>query len=182
MRKRTLCLLLCLALALLSAQGLAHSGRTDANGGHKDNQNKSGLGPYHYHCGGHPAHLHENGVCPYGAKTGATKAPAVSPKATAAPKPTATPKPTAGKETDSDLRYGKTNVKGVNVRAKASADAKKVHAFPRTGTAFEVLDEITDKKGEAWYRIRYGGGEGFVKAEFVDLIEREEYEQFRDAA
>ena len=43
----------------------AHSGRTDANGGHKDKNNVSGLGPYHYHCGGHPAHLHENGVCPY---------------------------------------------------------------------------------------------------------------------
>ena len=26
---------------------------------------KVGLGSYHYHCGGHPAHLHPNGVCPY---------------------------------------------------------------------------------------------------------------------
>ena len=43
----------------------AHSGRTDAYGGHRDNKNKSGLGNYHYHCGGHPAHLHTNGVCPY---------------------------------------------------------------------------------------------------------------------
>lgn len=43
----------------------AHSGRTDANGGHKDTKNKSGLGSYHYHCGGHPAHLHDKGVCPY---------------------------------------------------------------------------------------------------------------------
>lgn len=43
----------------------AHSGRTDRYGGHRDNKNKSGLGSYHYHCGGHPAHLHENGVCPY---------------------------------------------------------------------------------------------------------------------
>lgn len=43
----------------------AHSGRTDSSGGHKDNKNKSGLGSYHYHCGGHPAHLHPNGVCPY---------------------------------------------------------------------------------------------------------------------
>ncbi len=43
----------------------AHSGRTDSSGGHKDNQNKSGLGYYHYHCGGYPAHLHTNGVCPY---------------------------------------------------------------------------------------------------------------------
>lgn len=42
-----------------------HSGRTDSNGGHKDNKNVSGLGSYHYHCGGNPPHLHENGVCPY---------------------------------------------------------------------------------------------------------------------
>ncbi len=43
----------------------AHSGRTDSNGGHRDNNNVSGLGSYHYHCGGYPAHLHSNGVCPY---------------------------------------------------------------------------------------------------------------------
>lgn len=43
----------------------AHSGRTDSSGGHKDNKNKSGLGWYHYHCGGYPAHLHNNGICPY---------------------------------------------------------------------------------------------------------------------
>lgn len=43
----------------------AHSGRTDANGGHHDYKNVSGLGSYHYHCGGYPAHLHPNGVCPY---------------------------------------------------------------------------------------------------------------------
>ncbi|MEY8352130.1 YHYH domain-containing protein [Lachnospiraceae bacterium 54-53] len=42
----------------------AHSGRTDSQGGHHDNKNKSGLGSYHYHHG-YPAHLHPNGVCPY---------------------------------------------------------------------------------------------------------------------
>lgn len=42
-----------------------HSGRTDSSGGHRDNKNKSGLGSYHYHCGGHEAHLHNNGICPY---------------------------------------------------------------------------------------------------------------------
>ena len=44
----------------------AHSGRTDAYGGH------SGLGSYHYHCGGHPAHLHTNGVCPYSGGSGSS--------------------------------------------------------------------------------------------------------------
>ncbi len=51
--------------SIVSMTADAHSGRTDSSGGHKDNKNKSGLGSYHFHCGGHPAHLHENGVCPY---------------------------------------------------------------------------------------------------------------------
>lgn len=54
-----------LSICLLSVNVYAHSGRTDSNGGHRDNKNVSGLGSYHYHCGGHPAHLHPNGVCPY---------------------------------------------------------------------------------------------------------------------
>ena len=43
----------------------AHSGRTDSSGGHNDNFNESGLGSYHYHCGGNPPHLHIGRVCPY---------------------------------------------------------------------------------------------------------------------
>ena len=57
-----------LAILMLAGSGIAvsaHSGRTDSRGGHRDNKNKSGLGYYHYHCGGYPAHLHTNGVCPY---------------------------------------------------------------------------------------------------------------------
>lgn len=41
-----------------------HRGRTDSNGGHRDNKNVSGLGSYHYHHG-YSAHLHPNGICPY---------------------------------------------------------------------------------------------------------------------
>ena len=52
-------------LIIFSTVTFAHSGRTDSNGGHKDKNNVSGLGGYHYHCGGYPAHLHTNGVCPY---------------------------------------------------------------------------------------------------------------------
>lgn len=50
----------------------AHSGRTDSRGGHRDNKNKSGLGYYHYHCGGYPPHLHTGGVCPYKSSTTST--------------------------------------------------------------------------------------------------------------
>lgn len=45
----------------------AHSGRTDSQGGHKDNKNASGLGSYHFHHGMGP-HLHPNGICPYAPK------------------------------------------------------------------------------------------------------------------
>lgn len=51
--------------SVVSTVSEAHSGRTDSHGGHHDYKNKSGLGSYHYHCGGHPAHLHKNGICPY---------------------------------------------------------------------------------------------------------------------
>jgi translation initiation factor 2 beta subunit (eIF-2beta)/eIF-5 len=56
---------LSLAFCLLFTCSFAHSGRTDSSGGHRDNNNVSGLGYYHYHCGGNPPHLHNNGVCPY---------------------------------------------------------------------------------------------------------------------
>lgn len=56
---------ICLSLSTSFSMAGAHSRRTDAMGGHHDYQNKSGLGSYHYHCGGHPAHLHKNGQCPY---------------------------------------------------------------------------------------------------------------------
>ena len=58
----------------------AHSGKTDSSGGHKDNKNVSGLGPYHYHCGGHPAHLHTNGVCPYSSSSSSNKSSSSSNK------------------------------------------------------------------------------------------------------
>ena len=61
------------SIIAIGANAYAHSGRTDANGGHKDNKNKSGLGSYHYHCGGHPAHLHTNGICPYASNSSSSK-------------------------------------------------------------------------------------------------------------
>lgn len=61
----TVFLLLLYIILVIPFSSYAHSGRTDSKGGHKDNKNKSGLGYYHYHCGGNPAHLHKNGICPY---------------------------------------------------------------------------------------------------------------------
>lgn len=63
--KTVLILILTLSIIAMGINTYAHSGRTDSNGGHKDKKNASGLGYYHYHCGGHPPHLHDNGICPY---------------------------------------------------------------------------------------------------------------------
>lgn len=73
MKKKKLILTILMMISIINIIPCvnAHSGRTDSNGGHKDNKNASGLGSYHYHCGGHPAHLHTNGVCPY--KSGGTE-------------------------------------------------------------------------------------------------------------
>lgn len=60
---RRLCILLCtisVLLVLLAVPASAHSGKTDASGGHYD----SSTGEYHYHHG-YPAHQHTNGKCPY---------------------------------------------------------------------------------------------------------------------
>lgn len=62
-------LLLAATIALTPATSLGHGGKTDSSGGHKDNKNKSGLGGYHYHCGGSSAHLHKDGKCPYSKST-----------------------------------------------------------------------------------------------------------------
>lgn len=64
MKKRFVVLASAIMIMAQSFVVYAHSGRTDSSGGHRDNKNKSGLGAYHYHCGGYPAHLHTNG-CPY---------------------------------------------------------------------------------------------------------------------
>lgn len=56
--------LLLLSLVVILLQPLsvyAHSGDTDSSGGHYDHE----YGGYHYHCGGHPAHQHTGGICPY---------------------------------------------------------------------------------------------------------------------
>ena len=65
MKTKRIAAITLIILLLSSAFTFGHSGRTDSSGGHKDNQNASGLGSYHYHCGGNPPHLHQGGTCPY---------------------------------------------------------------------------------------------------------------------
>lgn len=111
MKKKTRFKILLVILSVLISVPLtvlSHSGRTDANGGHRDNKNVSGLGSYHYHHG-YSAHLHPDGVCPYGGTTtksgskssgskssgsGSGKSSGSSSGYKSTPKPTPTPTPT----------------------------------------------------------------------------------------
>lgn len=54
--------------------------------GHKDNVH----GGYHYHCGGHSAHQHPNGVCPYSAKPNTANTQAATERGATAETVTAT--------------------------------------------------------------------------------------------
>ncbi len=76
MMKRLCSLLLCAAMLAAPLSALAHSGRTDANGGHYNRK----TGEYHYHNGGTNQ---QSSSSSSGAKGAATEAPA--------PKPTTDP-------------------------------------------------------------------------------------------
>ena len=60
MKKFSVIISAILLVCVLGLSALAHSGRTDSDGGHNENIN----GGYHYHHG-YSAHQHPNGVCPY---------------------------------------------------------------------------------------------------------------------
>lgn len=64
MKRLLSCLFIVIIITMLCTNIAAHSGKTDADGGHYDHS----TGEYHYHCGGNPAHWHPNGVCPYDKK------------------------------------------------------------------------------------------------------------------
>jgi hypothetical protein len=66
--KKFISIIISLTILITPIIGLAHSGRTDAYGGHHDYNNASGLGSYHYHHGMGP-HLHPGGICPYSVKS-----------------------------------------------------------------------------------------------------------------
>lgn len=87
-----------LSLFMVSTLSFAHSGRTDAAGGHRDNKNVSGLGSYHYHHG-YPAHLHPNGVCPYSAAPVPSESSVSSTPAITTPPKEAEPPKTESKNT-----------------------------------------------------------------------------------
>lgn len=191
--RRMVAIYLTLMLSALPALACAHSGRTDASGGHKDNKNKSGLGSYHYHCGGHPAHLHSGGVCPY--SKGSSSKPSSS-QSSGKTSGTAASSASSSARTDSDrntesvisdavrqgivtpavsadtgsqsvsILLGYAN-KTVNIRQEPSADSKKIGHIIKG----EKIMVIQKDYAPRWHQILFGDQIGYVSAKYCDLTD-----------
>lgn len=105
---------------------LAHSGKTDSSGGHKDKNNVSGLGSYHYHCGVYPAHLHDGGVCPY---SGSAKSSTTTKSTT----------------TNNSKKSTTNNSKSSTTKAESSTETKNVEVEKVTLKASKSKIEINEE-------------------------------------
>lgn len=116
----------------------AHSGRTDSSGGHHDYQNKSGLGSYHYHCGGNPPHLHENGICPYSSQGSQSQSNS-----------------SVNSSGDSSLRadssQNTSTIKEVAAKSLTIELAESLEVGNRTWISSEITPEDTTCKGLTYY-------------------------------
>lgn len=127
--------LIAISLILISMSAVyGHSGRTDSNGGHKDNQNKSGLGPYHYHCGGYPAHLHTNGVCPYSSSTSSGTSSSSS----------------SSSSNKSSSSTTKTNTTVIATSIKINEEIEEIKAGETKQLTATILPDNTTNKNITW--------------------------------
>lgn len=125
--------IIALSVMFMGISSYAHSGRTDSSGGHKDNKNKSGLGSYHYHCGGHPPHLHTNGVCPYSSSSKKSTSKSTSKKSS-----------TTKKSSSSSNKTTTTK----STKSKPTPSPKPTPTVPATimATGIEINEKIEDMK------------------------------------
>lgn len=137
MKKKKLILTILMIISIINIIPCvnAHSGRTDSNGGHKDNKNASGLGSYHYHCGGYPAHLHTNGVCPY--KSGGTGSS--SSKSSSAKSSTPSSTANSNKSTSSNSRTGSAQSASSNIK-ETNSQTTKTSGSAEQATTTKIID------------------------------------------
>ena len=157
--KKVVTLIVIAMVVSMPIANLAHSGRTDSSGGHKDKNNVSGLGGYHYHCGGHPAHLHTGGVCPYSAPAPASAASSSSSSKTTSTKSTTPAKvnPTSVEIDEDDFEILIGESKTLSVIVLPSNAANKTVTWKSSDK--EVV--MIDSEGEL---VAMGVGEATITA------------------
>lgn len=166
-------LALLLLLALLPAAALAHSGRTDSRGGHRDNKNKSGLGSYHFHCGGFPAHLHPGGVCPYAAGSTSTSGKSSSLENVDELIRSSVKQGIVSPSLDLDtqaycvaITSGRAT-KAVNVRQKPDTRSNKLGQYAKGDEILIVEPFFTSE----FHQIIHKGSIGYIHADYCELTD-----------
>lgn len=147
MKKKVFRLIGLLLIVMLTSTSLsfAHSGRTDGQGGHHDYKNASGLGSYHYHCGGHPAHLHKNGKCPY----------SVTPAKTSKATPIAKPAVTIKNINDSYLKVSwSKRTKAVKYNVYRATSKSGTYKKITTTTKTSYNDKTVDNNKTYYYKVK----------------------------
>ena len=132
----------------MSGSAYGHSGRTDSNGGHKDNQNKSGLGSYHYHCGGHPAHLHTNGVCPYSSNSSSSSSSSSSLNSSTGTKKKSTKKATSGSSSSTSNNGSSKGTTSTQSETSTQSATSTTATEPAKPTIIEVTEIKINEKVE----------------------------------
>lgn len=188
--------LLILILLLLPGLAMAHPGGVDANSGHRDKKNVSGLGSYHYHCQGTDAHQHVWGLCPYRDdyqeyKTARARMGELLSIWRETPDewneelrrelcqmichekmPFRQKEELLGKE---DISFAVSNIKGLNIRKKPKSSSTQVEVISVTGSP--VL--LTGAEADGWYPVLYWKQgkniQGYVMAKYLESISFEEY-------
>ncbi len=79
------------------------------------------------------------------------------------------------------VRYGITNIKGVNMRSKASAKADAVQQIPIAGTPVTILEDVMES-GVTWYKVDYEGDIGFIRADLIDEVLPTDEEKYAETA
>lgn len=91
------------------------------------------------------------------------------------PTPTTTTQSTQKESTDINRTIkgtGKITASYLNIRTEPDITASKLKSYPvlPKDTQVGICDEITNKKGEKWYFIRYNGKYGFASAKYIKII------------
>lgn len=147
-----------LILNIFSINTFSHSGRTDDSGGHKDNNNVSGLGSYHFHHG-MEAHLHNSdGTCSYAINKTQPESLSIF-------------------EYLDSIKNNKTN----KVNIAYSESYNKGYSDGLNGNSYknETLEYIYDKKG---YNQGYNNGKDILKKEIknYEIIAIEDANNFKE--
>lgn len=73
--------------------------------------------------------------------------------------------------TEADVSAGKVAGESVNVRENPSTNAS-IAGKATGGTEVAITGQATDGSGKLWYQVNYGDVTGFIRSDFLEIIEQ----------